>query len=277
MKRIIKIIHWIKNFLKFALLKKRFIFFNPFFIKKHFIFDRLSQSLTAIHIRDKVDIGTNYQVFMDEQFSLDFLDSGFVEHPRNHELFSFYKRILSNDKKPLIIDCGSNNGSSALYFSLVYPGSKILGYEISKNNFEISKQNIKNIKADIDFHNLGISSSNGFGQIRIDNSNNNSFELIRSNEGDIELITINEILLQYPIDEGNIPFMIKIDIEGSESELFEKNLERIDKFPIIIIELHDWCMPGSLTSQNFLKAISDKDRDFVYRGENIFSLSNRLN
>ena len=37
--------------------------------------------------------------------------------------------------------------------------------------------------------------------------------------------------------------LIKIDIEGGESELFEKNIEWIEKFPLIIIELHDWMLP----------------------------------
>ena len=59
-----------------------------------------------------------------------------------------------------------------------------------------------------------------------------------------------------------------------QKELFKNNLEWISKFPIIILELHDWMMPKQANSTNFLKAISDHDRDFVFMGENVFSISN---
>ena len=270
-------IYWIKLFLKFIFFKKRFLSFSSIFTKKFTVYERVSKSSVPLQVRSEVDIGTNYQVFADEQFSLDFLDSGYVQHPRNLELFHLYENLLINNKKPLIIDCGSNNGSSALYFSLVYPGSKVLGYEISKNNFDFSNKNFKNTEFDIEFFNLGIASERGKAKIINPNADENSFELLRSTDGDIDLISINEILAEYSDDTGYAPFILKIDIEGGEADLFEKNIEWIDKFPIIIIELHDWCLPGQNTSQNFLKAISHKDRDFVFKGENIFSLSNRTN
>ena len=56
--------------------------------------------------------------------------------------------------------------------------------------------------------------------------------------------------------------------------MFESNLEWIDKAMVIIIELHDWLLPGSANSQNCLKALSARSRDFVYIGENIFSIRN---
>ena len=74
----------------------------------------------------------------------------------------------------------------------------------------------------------------------------------------------------------NIDF-VKIDIEGFENELFSKNTEWIDNFPIIIIELHDWMLPKTCKSSNFLSSISKKNRDFLYSGENIFSIKNELN
>jgi hypothetical protein len=49
----------------------------------------------------------------------------------------------------------------------------------------------------------------------------------------------------------------------------------IDRFPLLVIELHDWLLPGQSTSRNFLREIALRDRDFVYRGENIFSIANQ--
>ena len=53
----------------------------------------------------------------------------------------------------------------------------------------------------------------------------------------------------YPNDKYN-PFLIKIDIEGREKS-FEKNVEWIEKFKIIIIEPHDWMYPNKHLFKNF--------------------------
>ena len=45
--------------------------------------------------------------------------------------------------------------------------------------------------------------------------------------------------------------IIKIDIEGSEQELFSQNIEWLDKFKIILIEPHDWMYPKKNTFHNF--------------------------
>ena len=71
------------------------------------------------------------------------------------------------------------------------------------------------------------------------------------------------------------PFIVKIDIEGFEAELFSRNLEWLDRFYVLIIELHDWMLPRQRSSQSFLRAIGALDRDFLYAGENVFSIANR--
>ena len=90
-----------------------------------------------------------------------------------------------------------------------------------------------------------------------------------------EAITINQILS----NEGNknlYPYLIKIDIEGHENQLFENNTEWIDQFKIIIIELHDWMFPETSNSKNFLNKISTSmnkyNRDLIIKGENLISV-----
>ena len=48
----------------------------------------------------------------------------------------------------------------------------------------------------------------------------------------------------------------------------------IDRFPVVIIELHDWMLPHSASRRPFLQWRASRDSDFVYRGENVFSFSN---
>jgi hypothetical protein len=72
------------------------------------------------------------------------------------------------------------------------------------------------------------------------------------------------------------PFICKIDIEGAESELFSKNTEWLSRFPVVIIELHDWRFAGEAPSRNFIRTIAHLDRDFVLLGESVWSIANRL-
>ena len=87
----------------------------------------------------------------------------------------------------------------------------------------------------------------------------------------IEIITIHEIL---SIQADSSPFIVKIDIEGFEDDLFSMNTEWVSMFPLFIIETHDWMLPRQGNSRNFLSVIASQNRDFIHRGENIFSISN---
>jgi hypothetical protein len=73
---------------------------------------------------------------------------------------------------------------------------------------------------------------------------------------------------------GRVPFIAKIDIEGGEAELFAAETGWVDQFPLLIVELHDWLLPRAGTSRSFLRCVAGLDRDFVYLGENVFSIAN---
>jgi hypothetical protein len=77
-------------------------------------------------------------------------------------------------------------------------------------------------------------------------------------------------------NQPTYPFIFKIDIEGGESDLFKKDFEWVDSFPMLVIELHDWMLPFQGSSRSFFKAISAYDFDIVYRGENIFCFNKRI-
>lgn len=136
----------------------------------------------------------------------------------------------------------------------------------------------KNNLFNVVFIEAAIGNKNLIGKIVDTGLGNNAYRIatnLTDDKKDIEIITINNVL-EEDFSKDTIPFIAKIDIEGFEKELFKDNLEWISRFPIIIIELHDWMMPKQANSKNFLKAISNHDRDFVFMGENVFSISNIL-
>ena len=65
-------------------------------------------------------------------------------------------------------------------------------------------------------------------------------------------------------------FIAKIDIEGSERELFRSNTEWMDVTGIIMIELHDSSAPGAQISRGFLRELALRRFDVMWHGETMF-------
>ena len=247
--------------------KKRLIPISLPFLLNQIFYDRLNKNLIKFKIRDFVDFTMVDQIFYSEDYSLE-------KFLRNYEVNQYYKNILKKNLKPLIIDCGAHIGLATKYFSLIYPHSKLICIEPVIGNFNQAK--INNLEYhNIEFLNKAVGAEDGKGSIDNPKLGNNAYRINKNEKGDVNIISVNSILKN--LEEDIIPFIIKIDIEGFENELFSKNTEWIDNFPIIIIELHDWMLPKSSNSGNFLSSISKKNRDFLYSGENVFSIKNELN
>ena len=184
-----------------------------------------------------------------------------------------FQRIIDSRRTPLIIDCGANIGASPVWFSNSFPEAQIFAVEPERYNYEILRMNCKthqNIKC----RNAAISSVNETVYVQNPGAGSWAFRTIRDSGPSgtaVRAVTVASIEKLFP--ESKL-FLIKIDIEGGESRLFESNLEWIDRTVVIIIELHDWMLPGSANSQNCLKALSARHRDFVFFGENVFSIRN---
>jgi len=259
-------IKFLLMFFKSLLLKnKRYIRITPFKKGKIYFFDKAKKSFFSVFVREKIDSITADEVFSNDDYDLRFLK-------RYDELLKKYNSILAQRKTPLIIDCGANIGFSAYHFSSVFPDSTVVAIEPEKNNYYMMEKNCKGIK-NIEFFNKAVGSTEGFVTIDDVKSDNNAFRTSRNRnkKGDIEIVSINSILSSH---NEFIPFLVKIDIEGFEDDLFSSNTEWVEKFPLLIIETHDWMLPKQANSHNFLKVISEQNRDFIHKGENIFSISN---
>ena len=82
----------------------------------------------------------------------------------------------------------------------------------------------------------------------------------------VKAVSIPTIMKQYHMDFVDI---LKVDIEGAEYELFEKNYEDwIDKVGLIIIETHDRFKPNSEAMVR--NAVSGRFDELPTNGENLF-------
>ena len=91
---------WIISILKFFLVKKRFLLLSPPFLEKQYFYDRKSKRFFLLYNRNKIDWGTNWQVFLDDQFSLPYTN---YNDTRNKDLLNYTKKQNNNNKTPIII------------------------------------------------------------------------------------------------------------------------------------------------------------------------------
>ncbi|HWB25350.1 MAG TPA: FkbM family methyltransferase [Chitinophagaceae bacterium] len=166
-----------------------------------------------------------------------------------------------------IVDCGANVGFACLYFSSLFPGAEIIAVEPQKDNYN---QLCKNVKSYSNIKPLHAAIWHKPGKLVIKNESemSASFEVQENTEANIaglNAVTIDEIIRDNNFDQIDI---LKIDIEGSEYNLFANNPHTwLSKTRCLVIELHDNLKPG--TSQLFFKEMAKYDWQTVIKGENI--------
>jgi FkbM family methyltransferase len=252
------------SFFRFVYYGHRYLLLTPAGQSKQLLYDRKRAKLVRLEIRDQIDFGTLHEIYLAECYSLDLL-------ARYSELCAHYQAVVDAGKTPLILDCGGNIGLAAKYFSENFDAARILCIEPEAKNIDLARKN--NPSGNVELLHNAVGSEAGWGTIIDPGLGNNAFRIDTAHQGTTKIVSINELIAQYD-DSAYSPFIAKIDIEGFEDELFSRNTEWIEKFPLLIIELHDWMLPKSKSASNFLRAIAPLDRDFILRGENVFSIRN---
>jgi FkbM family methyltransferase len=245
---------------------RRYVFLSPKQFKRQLIFDKKLQKVIFSDVRNRQDLAMLKQIYRNNDYDIDRLN-------RASDLREFYDQALKSDLAPLILDCGGNIGFAAKYFSENFPDAKIICIEPESNNLTQARKN--NSSENVVFLNNAIGSTGGACKVLDGGGGNAAFQVTPDPDGAVNIITVDDVLSHFS-EPLYRPFIIKIDIEGFESNLFSENTSWIEKFPLLIIELHDWLLPRAANSANFLKAIAPLDRDFVYINENVFSISNKI-
>jgi FkbM family methyltransferase len=212
------------------------------------------------------DLGVYYQVFINKDYDL----SRFILGKRIETL---YESLVEQGTQPLIVDAGANIGASAVWFAVSYPRSKIVVIEPAPGNCDLLKRNCTGF--DYELFAGGISSDDGTMFLTDPGCGDWAFRVVEEGSIEVPVFSASKII-DAQIGKAASPFICKIDIEGGENHLFKKNTEWIDKFPLLVVELHDYMLPGDSRSKGFLTSISRYNFDFVPYGENIFCFNNRL-
>ena len=224
------------------------------------------QKRQFFHRDTRADLGVMEQMFDVQDYDLRRLR-------RADELMACYARTLAAGRAPLILDAGANIGASAVYFATRFPKSRICCFEPEPGNFAFLERNT--VGLNVELHAEAIGLADGSVSLLDPGEGEWGYRTALDPQGSIRVRGVSGFVRER-IDQGCVPFIAKIDIEGGEERLFESAHEWVDAFPLVIIELHDWLLPRGGTSRGFLRCIAGYDRDFIHLGENIFSISNAL-
>jgi len=181
-----------------------------------------------------------------------------------------YQEMLAAGQQPLIIDCGANIGASVAWFAARYPQAHIVAIEPAPNNFDLLRQNCSGL--DVDLRQAGIAAQDGHAYLR-DTGGHMGYRTNSDHKGiEVDMVCVETILLSKPAPQY-APFLLKVDIEGAEKNLFSGDVSTFNRFPLIIFEPHDWLLPGQLSSQEFFRFHAAAGREFCMNHENIASIA----
>ncbi len=212
----------------------------------------------VIYLRGKSsDYPTFKQVFEAKEYEIDF-----------------------NFTPKFIVDAGANIGLASIYFSQRFESCQILAIEPEASNIEMMHLNLKNYPnvniAPFALHHTADDvleiADPGIGNWGFITETSISSKVQKSVIAKVKTISIDAILSKYNVDIIDI---LKIDIEGAEKSLFQKNYEKwLPRTRCIIVELHDRFYPGC--KEVVMNAIEKYDFRYFEKGENVIFINNQL-
>ena len=169
--------------------------------------------------------------------------------------FEFFK-FVNKKQTELFLDVGANDGISALTFRLYNQNYKILSIEPdTKHNRALNS--IKRKDKNFEFQNIGLGNKNETKKLYIPECNgvyigqlaslikdeafNNVPKIISQKNISSKVKIIEKNIEIKTIDSMNLqPEIIKVDVEGFESQVLEGGIETIKKKkPFLMIEIND--------------------------------------
>lgn len=173
-----------------------------------------------------------------------------------------------------IIDGGANIGFASVFFANKYPDAEVLAVEPDSSNYQLVGKNT------VAFPNIKMLQSAIWGKttsLRIKNPDFEkwAFEVEETNseaEGAFQAYSISDLIQQMGWESVDF---LKLDIEGSEMNVFASNYESwLPKVKLLIIELHEKMQPGC--TEVFEKAMSNYNFKKTVSGENLMYINQDL-
>lgn len=165
-----------------------------------------------------------------------------------------------------IVDAGANIGLFTLLYKMKYPSAKFICIEPDVDNFEILKKNVMDYE-DVECVLGGVWKCDTFLKI-VDRGTGEwgfAVEECEKSESSCQGYSVKSVFELFHVTSVDI---FKMDIEGSEEDVFEINYESwIESVDSYIIETHDRIRPG--VEKKLISLFEVYNYRFVRNGENI--------
>lgn len=230
--------------------------------------DRLTLRVPGVqyplHLR-RQDLPIFDQILVDQEDDLrSYAQGGRVEET--------YRSLLAEGKLPVILDGGGHVGFSAVWFATCFPEALIYSIEPHAENFRLLEQNAAAYPNIVPVRG-GVWSRPCALRILNPEAVSAAFRVGEavgeSGPAKAESVpgyTLEEFLHK---DATHRLLVVKLDVEGAESEVFRSPASWLSEAAAVIIELHDWLLPGQHTSRSFLTKIAAYDFEVIPRGEKL--------
>lgn len=165
----------------------------------------------------------------------------------------------------LIVDAGANIGLTSIVLASRYPACQVIALEVDSSNFSLLCKNIAQYKNIIPIRKALWKDC---GHVRIQNpdASSHAYRVIETSpdcSDAVPAISIDALLDQYDAKELSL---LKLDIEGSEIEIFDDEFAAwINKTKVIAVELHDRIRPGCREALH--KIIEKRPHSEYFQGE----------
>jgi len=144
-----------------------------------------------------------------------------------------------------IVDCGAHIGCASLFFTLHYPGARIVAIEPDRKNFEMLSANLAHFDNVV---RVNAAVWDRPAKIQIANPGTNPTGLYvresdESQDADLRGLTVPQIMEMAGTEKIDI---LKLDVEGAEQRLFSSPdcHKWLSTVSVLIVELHDRLYPG---------------------------------
>lgn len=186
--------------------------------------------------------------------------------PQTAEIVRRAQEATAQGLTPVILDCGGNIGLSARSFARDFPFSHIVSVEPDVENMRVLKANANEI-SDMTCVLGGVASRSGHCKVVARERGSTGLMTNYCAQDDPDAVRTYTIADLFDLVPNAYRWIVKLDIEGAQDELFSGNLDWIGTVDIILLELDDWAFPWSGTSINFFRALSRHQFDFLVDGE----------
>lgn len=139
----------------------------------------------------------------------------------------------------IIVDVGAYDGDSALFFSGMFPGKTIVGFEANPTTFSRAKQNIKSFP-NIDIVNVALSSEPGEMDFFItdDAVSSSLFKPAENREFVQEKrIKVPATTLDQALSETEAILLLKLDVQGAELNILKGGQKTLLRTKLVLTEM----------------------------------------